>query len=92
MTQHGVQGGNISLLPFRLKENNYISLKFCCNCITILLILGTDCDSTIICNSGLVDYFYYIPVAARSKAHVFGRSPAEIVGSNPTGDVDICLL
>ena len=26
-----------------------------------------------------------IPVAARSKAWIFGRSPAEIVGSNPTG-------
>ena len=25
-----------------------------------------------------------IPVAARSKAWVFGSSPAEIVGSNPT--------
>jgi len=26
-----------------------------------------------------------IPLAARSKAWVYGRSPAEIVGSNPTG-------
>jgi len=26
-----------------------------------------------------------IPVAARSKAEVYGRSPAAIVGSNPTG-------
>jgi len=26
-----------------------------------------------------------VPVAARSKAQVCGRSPAEIVGSNPTG-------
>jgi hypothetical protein len=26
-----------------------------------------------------------VPVTARSKAYVFGRSPAEIVGSNPTG-------
>jgi len=38
----------------------------------------------------LVDYFYCfvirpVPVAARSKAWVCGRSPAEIVGSNPTG-------
>jgi len=30
-----------------------------------------------------------VPVAARSKAYVFGRSPAEIVGSNPTGGMDI---
>ena len=33
-----------------------------------------------------------VPVAARSKAHVCGRSPAEIVGSNPTGAMDVCLL
>ena len=33
-----------------------------------------------------------VPVAARSKAWVFGRSPAEIVGSNPTGGKDVCLL
>ena len=33
-----------------------------------------------------------IPVAAWSKAWVCGRSPAEIVGSNPTGGMDVCLL
>ena len=33
-----------------------------------------------------------VPVALRSKAWVFGRSPAEIVGSNPTGGMDVCLL
>jgi len=32
-----------------------------------------------------------IPVAARSKARVCGRSPAEIVGSNPAGGMDVCL-
>ena len=32
------------------------------------------------------------PVAARSRAQVFGRSPAEIMGSNPTGGMDVCLL
>jgi len=31
-----------------------------------------------------------IPVAARSKAWVCGRSLAVIVGSNPTGSIDIC--
>ena len=31
-----------------------------------------------------------VPVAARSQAQVFDRSPAEIVGSNPTGDLDVC--
>ena len=33
-----------------------------------------------------------IPVAARSKASVFGRSPAEIVGSSPTRGMDVCLF
>ena len=33
-----------------------------------------------------------VPVAARSKALVCGRSLAEIVGSNPTGGMDVCLL
>ena len=33
-----------------------------------------------------------VPVAARSKAQVFGRSPAETVGSNPTQGLDVCLL
>ena len=33
-----------------------------------------------------------VPVAARSKALVFGRSPAEIVGSNPTQGMDVCVV
>jgi hypothetical protein len=33
-----------------------------------------------------------IPVAVRSKAWVFGRSLAKIVGSNSTGGIDVCLL
>ena len=33
-----------------------------------------------------------VPVAARSKASVCGRLPAEIVGSNPAGVMDVCLL
>jgi hypothetical protein len=33
-----------------------------------------------------------IPLAVRSKARVCGRSPDEIVGSNPTGCIDDCLL
>jgi hypothetical protein len=31
-----------------------------------------------------------VPVAARSKAYVCGHSPAGIVGSNPTGGMDVC--
>jgi len=33
-----------------------------------------------------------VQLAARSKTWVCGRSPAEIVGSNPTGGTDVCLL
>jgi len=33
-----------------------------------------------------------VPVAARSKAWVCGRSPEETVGSKPTGGMDVCLL
>ena len=33
-----------------------------------------------------------VPMAARSKAWVGGRLPAEIVGSNPTGGMDVYLL
>jgi len=33
-----------------------------------------------------------VPVAARSKAYVYGRSPVEIVVSNPTEGMDVCLL
>ena len=32
------------------------------------------------------------PAAARSKAYFCGLSPAKIVGSNPTGGIDVCLL
>jgi len=33
-----------------------------------------------------------VPVAARSKAWVCGRSPAGIALSNPTGGMDVCPL
>ena len=33
-----------------------------------------------------------VPIAARTKAWVYGRLPAAILGSNPTRDVDVCLL
>jgi len=40
----------------------------------------------------IVIYTYPVPVAARSKALVCGSSPTEIVVSNPTGGMDVCLL
>jgi hypothetical protein len=33
-----------------------------------------------------------VRAAARSKAWVYGRSPAAIVGSNPTGGMDVCYV
>jgi hypothetical protein len=33
-----------------------------------------------------------VPVDMRSKVLVYGHSPAEIVGLNPTGGIDVCLL
>jgi hypothetical protein len=33
-----------------------------------------------------------VPVAAQSKVLVCGRSPAEIMGLNPTRGMDVCLL
>jgi hypothetical protein len=33
-----------------------------------------------------------VPVAAPSKTYVYGRSPAEIVRSNPVGDMDVFLF
>ena len=33
-----------------------------------------------------------VSTTAQSKAWVCCHSPVEIVGSNPTGDVEVCLL
>jgi hypothetical protein len=48
--------------------------------------------SSFIPNSSMWFYFLPIPVAAQSKAEVCDRSPADILGSNPTGGIDVCLL
>jgi hypothetical protein len=39
-----------------------------------------------------VSDFRQIPVAARSKTSVCGRSRLGIVSSNPAGGMDVCLL
>ena len=36
--------------------------------------------------------FKPVPVAAGSKAYICGHSPAEIVGLNPSGGMDVCLV
>jgi hypothetical protein len=38
----------------------------------------------------VVPAYLPVPVVARSKAQVYGRSPAAIVGSNPTGGMEVC--
>ena len=48
-------------------------------------------SSGVLFNVNIMTYLS-VPVAARSKASVCGRSLAEIVGSNPTGGMDVCLL
>ena len=53
----------------------------------------TKCTLDIICGKFTASISYLpVPVATRSKTYVYGRSPAEIVGSNPTGGMDVCLL
>jgi len=39
----------------------------------------------------LMSYIHAAPILDVSRSHT-GRSPAEILGSNPTGGMDICLL
>jgi len=58
--------------------------------IVIIIIIISLCFLTLF----VFVYFPYvpIPVAARSKAYVCGRKSAEIVGSNPAGSMDVCLL
>ena len=49
-------------------------------------------DNLFVCaffNSELYRLTLQVPAAARSKAYVFGRSSAEIAGSNPTGGMDV---
>jgi len=36
--------------------------------------------------------WFPVPVAIKSKMWVCGRSLAGIAGSNPAGDMDVCLL
>ena len=36
--------------------------------------------------------FLPVPAASRSKASVYGRSPAKIVGSNPTAGMNVSVV
>jgi len=59
-----------------------LHLKHCTNSITIHALTCKSCLP--------LHVSVPIAVAVRSKAWVCGRSPAEIVGSNPTGGTDVC--
>jgi hypothetical protein len=53
--------------------------------------------STVISKAHNIKYKHYycclpIPVTVPSKALVGGRPVAGIVGKNPPGDIDVCLL
>jgi hypothetical protein len=41
---------------------------------------------------GSIMFWLPVPLAARSKAWVCVRSPDGIVGSSPTGGMNVCLL
>jgi hypothetical protein len=67
-----------------MNKDLYLNPKHCDNFINIC-VLPTQC----ICVLYII--LWSIPVAARSKAWVCGRSIAGIVGLNPTGRMDACL-
>jgi hypothetical protein len=59
--------------------------------------LGSSSGTVQICNWITLLHMFYVlrlpvPVAARSKEWVYGCSPAAIVGSNPTGGMDVCVF
>jgi hypothetical protein len=56
------------------------------------VILGVRINITLLKFAFFNECLLPVPVAARSKAWVCGRSSAEIVGSNPTGGMDVCLV
>jgi len=52
-------------------------------------------DATFFCNISLFTFLRLVPTCFGqdlSRRVAAGRSPAEIVGSNPTGGMGICLL
>ena len=61
------------------------------DCYCSLNVIRTG-DSAVTYGLGDAGFEMPIPVAARSKAWVFGRSLTTIVGSNPTGGMDVCVV
>ena len=61
-------------------------------CHSNLAHIRLESHKTFIFESSFHLYFLPVPVAARSKAQVCCRLSAEIVGSNPAGSMDVCLL
>jgi hypothetical protein len=78
----------VALLPLSGKNRNYA---------TCYLVPGVETELVWATQQRMFVIFYFlfyygkpVPVAARSKAYVCGRSPAEIVVSNSTGSIDVC--
>jgi hypothetical protein len=76
------QVSEFPLVPFGSSFYNHCRVKFIYGCYQI------ERNK----NSLLHGRIKPIPVAARSKAWVCGRSLAAIAGSNPAGGMDVCLL
>ena len=60
-------------------------------CVLVFTVFCIVCTVFLYCFI-YVYLFLPVPVAARSKAWYCGRSPAEIVGSNPTGGMDLSVV
>jgi len=63
------------------RKFNFVNLPF------LSLLMDPACSDIMDCLCTHLD-----PVAMRSQAWVCGRAPAEILGSNPAGGMDVCLL
>ena len=60
---------------------------------TFKLIIISFCNCLVIADIFLTQSICLpVPLAARSKAWVYGRSPAAIMGKIPPGGIDVCLL
>jgi len=81
VTRASSQSVEYMFLEFHIQNYYFFSfmkLSICITCVMLMFII----------------FYRYspVPVAARSKAWVCGRSLGGMVGSNPTGYMDVCLL
>jgi len=64
--------------------------------LTRVVFAGVSSSECVVPNVRVINCWWIekepVPVAAQSEVWVCGLSPAQIVGSNPTGGMDVCLL